>query len=461
MRGDMTSRTEVSIASSLGQFFAHVRPEDLPPLAFERAQMSIASTIASAAMGRDIVSSNIIREMARERGGTAESSIWFDSGPKLPAADAARVNAVMSDAAASDDSDMRAIAHIGTIVSTTSIAMGERLGSSGRDVLAAMIVGYEAAGRIDEALVPGRGDKGFHGSISTIFGGTVATGRLLGLNPDQMTHAIALAATSIGGIGVAANTSWAREYHADLSATLGINAAIAAQKGFLAEPNVLEAPKGFFDAFGTLDFVDEVTKDLGQEWDITTDMAIKLVPGGHPFHATAEAAANAAIKGDVAPEDVDAIIITQGNLRALNGPRHPTDLIGVAHSLAYFVACAVADRGYGWVHAQPHKVTDPVIGALLDRIEVDPDPPPLPSRFAWRHGGSVTIRLRDGRVFTDHVEAPRGSGARGIDWADVDEKYRTLAPLAGLSSQQVNRSLDVVHRFGDIDSMSELIDALH
>src|SRR3989475_9210251 len=131
-----------------------------------------------------------------------------------------------------------------------SIAMAERTGASGRDVLAAMVLGYEIAGRIDEALTPGRGERGFHGSISTIFGGAVAAGTLIKLTPAQMTQAIALAATSIGGLMVAANTSVAREYQAGLSAMLGIHAALAAQKGFVAEENVLEMPRGFFSAFG-------------------------------------------------------------------------------------------------------------------------------------------------------------------------------------------------------------------
>src|SRR5512132_1915417 len=145
----------MSIAGELAKFVTGTSADDLPPLALERARMAIASTIASAAMGKDIVSSRIIRELARERGGTAEATIWFD-GRKLPVADAARVNAVMSDAAASDDSDLRSIAHIGTIVSTTAITMAERTGAGGRDVLAAMVLGYEIAGRIDEALTPGR-----------------------------------------------------------------------------------------------------------------------------------------------------------------------------------------------------------------------------------------------------------------------------------------------------------------
>lgn len=449
----------MSIAGELARFLTGTNVDDLPPLALERARMVIASTIASAAMGADIVSSRIIRELAKERGGAAEATVWFNGGCKLPVAEAARVNAVMSDAAASDDSDLRSIAHIGTIVSTCAIAMAERTGAHGRDVLAAMVLGYEIAGRVDEALTPGRSERGFHGSISTIFGGAVAAGALLGLTQGQMTQAIALAATSIGGLMVAANTSVAREYHAGLSAMLGIHAALAAYRGFVAEENVLEMPRGFFSAYGG-DHLDDVTKDLGLAWDITTNMAIKLVPGGHPHHAAAEAAANAAIAGNVDPADVDEIMLSSAKYRTLPGPRHPTDLIGVAHSPAYFIAAAVADRGYDWIHASPGKRADPVIGQLIDKVTVDPNPQPYPDRFPHHHGATVTITLKDGRQFSDHVDFPRGSAPRGIDWADVDAKYRRLVPLSGLASDKVEASLKVVHEFETVKAMSELTSLL-
>src|SRR5215467_15623834 len=345
----------MSIAGDLARFVTKTSVDDLPLVALERARMVIASTIASAAMGMDIVSSRIIRELAKERGGAPEATLWFDGGAPLPVADAARVNAAMSDAAASDDSDLRSIAHIGTIVTTTAIAMAERSGAGGRDVLAAMVLGYEVAGRIDEALTPGRGERGFHGSISTIFGGAVTAGMLITLTPPEMTQAIALAATSIGGLMVAANTSVAREYHAGLSALLGVHAALAAHKGFVAEENVLEMPRGFFSAYGG-DHLEDLTKDLGNEWDIATNMAIKLVPGGHPHHAAAEAAANAALAGNVDPADVAHVVLSSAKYRTLPGPRHPTDLIGVAHSPTYFIAAAIADRGYGWIHVSPEKV---------------------------------------------------------------------------------------------------------
>src|SRR5262249_50867039 len=185
----------MTVARSLAEFLKQVSYDDLPPQTVEHAAMLIASTIASAAMGSGIASSTIMRALARERGGTPEASIWFDPGPKLPVADAAQVNAIMSDAAASDDSDLRNIVHAGT-----SLASAERTGASGQDVLAAIVLGYEASGRIGAAITPAFRQRGFHGCLVAIFGGAVATARLLGLDAPSMAQAIALSATSMGGL---------------------------------------------------------------------------------------------------------------------------------------------------------------------------------------------------------------------------------------------------------------------
>jgi 2-methylcitrate dehydratase PrpD len=202
----------MTIAGELAEFLTRVGPADLPPQAVDHAAMLIASTLASAALGAGIESSVIIRDLARERGGNPETSLWFDAGPKLPIAEAAQVNAAMSDAAASDDSDLRNIVHAGTILAATALAMGERNAANGEDVLTAIVLGYEAAGRIREAITPGFRARGFHGCLVAIFAGAVAASRLLSLDATKMAQAIALSATSIGGLMAAANTSTAREY---------------------------------------------------------------------------------------------------------------------------------------------------------------------------------------------------------------------------------------------------------
>jgi 2-methylcitrate dehydratase PrpD len=419
--------------------------------------MLIASTIASAAWGSGIASAAIMRALAREHGGTPEATLWFDAGARLPVAEAARVNAVMSDAAASDDSDLRNIVHAGTTLVATALAMAERTGASGQEVLAAIVLGYEAAGRIGAAITPGFRARGFHGCLVAIFGGAVASARLLGLDATAMARALALSATSIGGLMVAANTSVAREYHAGLAAMLGVHAALAAHKGYAVEERIFETSQGFFAVYGGTEGA-EVTRDLGYDWDIITDMAIKLVPGGHPYHALAEAAANAARDGNIAPEEVETITLSRPDVTALSGPRYPTDLIGMAHSPAYFLAAGVADKDFSWVHATAAKITDPVIRQLLDKVSVGA--PPTDHSAQYRQGATVTIRTRDGRIVSHTVYAPKGAGVRGIDWADVDAKYRTLAPRAHLSTQQVETSLQVIHDFRQVTHVSTLTDLL-
>ena len=438
--------------ATLADFATKTTFADLPPLAIEHAKVIIASTIASAAMGRDIGSTNAFREMARERGGTAEASVWFDAGPRLPVMDAARTNAVMSDAAASDDTDLAGSGHLGTVTSTAALAMGERCGATGRDVLAAIVLGYDVANRIGRRT--NANEIGFHAGVTTIFGATVAAGKVMGLTPEQMTHAISLAATSIGGNGVAANTSWAREYDAGLSSTLALTAVMAAAKGFTCETNVLDMPRGYFEVFHGHD-LEGVTAGFGETWGIVDDLAIKLMPGTWAYQALAEAAWTAANEGNIAPEQVERILVSA---RRFGGHMvyHPTDLIGVAHSLPYMLAAAVADRTYSWGHATPEKYLDPTIGRLQDKVVGDETPSP----YAQRGGGTVTITTTDGRTYTSTMTAPGGSGPRGIEWADIDFKYRALVPLAGLSAQRIDASLDVLHGFEAAQTVSAITDLL-
>src|SRR4051794_29211279 len=275
----------MTVARQLSDFLTSIVAADLPEDALRHAAMIIASTVASAAGGSCIRSAQIIRALAKEQGGRADASLWFDGGPKVPVAEAARVNAMLSDAAASDDSDLRNIVHAGTALTATSLAVAERTHATGEEVLTAMVVGYEAAGRISEAITPGFRRQGFHGCLGAVFAAAAAAARLLRLDAGGMAQSIAIAATSIGGLATAADTSTAREYHAGLAVLLGCNAALAAQHGYHAEEAILETPKGFFEAFGGVNgaaAAKTATADLGASWDIVTDMAIKLMPGGHP-----------------------------------------------------------------------------------------------------------------------------------------------------------------------------------
>ena len=293
--------------------------------------------------------------------------------PRLPSA--AQVNAVMSDAAASDDSDLRNIVHAGTPCTAASLAVAERTGASGEAVLAAIVCGYEAAGRLREAITPGFRQRGFHGCHGAVFAAAVAASRMLRLDAAQMAQAIALSATSIGGLATAADTRVAREYHAGLAAharcqrsaggaawlPVPKSACWRRRKGS-SKPLVVSTARPAAAI---------ATRDLGASWDIGTDMAIKLVPGGHPYHAIAEAAANAAREGNVTESEVESITIMRPGLTRLGGPLHPADLIDMAHSPAYFAAAGVADQTSPGSTPECAKIADPAIHRLIDRVRLE------------------------------------------------------------------------------------------
>jgi 2-methylcitrate dehydratase PrpD len=446
-----------SLGLTLAQLFHRTSFGDFSPTAIQHAKMIIASTLASAAAGSGIGSARIVRELATEHGGKPEATVWFDAA-KLPVTEAARVNAMLSDAAASDDSDLRNVAHTGTALTAIGLAIAERTDATGPDVLCAMVTGYEAAGRIGEALHNGR--PGLHASMIVAFGGVVAAAKLLGLTAEQMAHAISLTATTMGGILIGTD-SWAREYQAGNAALCAVNAALAAGRGFTVNPDLLEAKGGFLEVYGNgKPDIASVTRDIGAQCDIVRYLAIKLVPGAHALHPSVEAAVNAARKANVPPEEVAKILLSgpqKGSITYSKQP--PKDMIEAIHSLPYFVASAVADKDFSWVHATPEKIHRPVIARLIGLVEYDPAPAAV--HYDWNWGGTVTIVTKSGARFTSTVDAPRGSGPRGIERSDVDAKYHALMPGSGLPSDRVEHLLNMIHDFDQVTHVSQFTRLLH
>jgi 2-methylcitrate dehydratase PrpD len=450
-QGDTRGAGAPHLSLALARLLNSTRYSDLPPTVIDRAKILIASTLASAASGSLISSVRIVRSLAKDEGGKPEATLWFD-GSKLPLSSAARVNAMLSDASASDDSDLRNVAHTGTTVVSTGLAVAEHTGATGQDVLCAIAAGYEAAGRIGAALGDNR--QGFHASVIVAFGGVVTTARLLKLTDEQMAHAISLVATTMGGLAIGTN-SWAREYHAGNAALAAVNAAQAAAHGYTANQDMLEAPRGFFAVFaGNTANIKNVTREMGKEWDIVTYLAIKLVPGAHAFHPSVEAAVNAARQANVAPDQVARILVAGSQSRTIVAGQRPQDMVEAIHSLPYFIASAVADKDFSWIHASSEKIHNPAVARLMDLVEPDPSPPPV--RYNWSWGGTVTIVTTSGARFTNTVDAPRGSGPRGIDWSDVDAKYRALMRDSGLSAKRIEQTLALIHRFDEVRRVSEL-----
>jgi 2-methylcitrate dehydratase PrpD len=443
------TRGESPNALALARLLNRTKFGDLPPKAVMHAKMSLASTLACAAAGSGAGSTKIIRDLAKENGGRPDATIWFD-GTRIPVNEAAHVNATMSDAFASDDSDIRNTMHIGTNITSAGLAVGERTGASGQDLITAMVVGYEAAGRIFDARKGNRG--GVHASQNVAFAGAVTAAKLLKLTDQQIADAIGLVAVTQGGLAMGTN-SWAREYMGGNAAFCGVNAALAAGRGYTVSADMLESRGGYLTVYGGGKPESELlTRDYGKDWDIVKYLAIKLRPGSHPYSSMVEASINASREANVSASQIVKILVDRRNL--LGEPNPPKDLVEAFHSLEYYLAAAAADKDFNWSHASPAKFQDPAITRLMRLVEYAPAPQPV--KYQWGWGGTVTIVTTTGSRFTSTVDAPWGSAPRGIEWSDVDAKYHTLMPNAKLSAKRIEESLNMIHDFDLAKSVKDL-----
>ena len=235
-----------------------------------------------------------------------------------------------------------------------------------------------------------------------------------------------------------------------------MDAALAASRGFVVNGDLLDAPRGFAGVYGGGD-AESLTREV-EEWDIVRYLAVKLWPGAHPFSGTVEAAVNAAREADVRPDEVREILISGRNRTSVGGSRRPRDLIEAIHSLPYFVASAVADQDFSWIHATPEKIFSPAAEQLMAVVRLDPSPPPV--QYEWSWGGTVTIVTVGGERFTSTVDAPRGSAPRGIEWSDVEAKYRALMPDSGLPRSRTEEVLSIIRDLDGLDSLPELTELL-
>lgn len=183
--------------------------------------------------------------------------IWGDGrasvvGSTLTAAPAAAalVNGMSAHALDFDDAFQQGVNHPSAVFVPALLALGEERNASGADLIDAYIVGLEVCSGIARGVMRSHYDIGWH-TTSTLgsIAAAAACGHLLGLNAQQMAHALSLAVSMASGCKVQFGTM-GKPLHAGLAAQHGITAATLAAAGVEARLSALEGPMGFFDLCG-------------------------------------------------------------------------------------------------------------------------------------------------------------------------------------------------------------------
>jgi 2-methylcitrate dehydratase PrpD len=417
----------------------------LPEPVATKARQGLLDTLGVALAGSRHEATERIAAVVAELAG-APQTLLIGSKMRSNVAQSALLNAYAAHVLDFDDTHFDQITHVNAPVMGAALAMGERSGSSGRDLLAAYAVGLEITSRTAIASKP-QHTGGWHTSgTAGAFGATAAVGRLLRLDANDMAYAIGVASTMASGLRHHRGTM-AKGLSPAHAAWVGVTAAIAARHGVTSSDEIWEKPElGFFATHGAAD-LDVLAGDLGETWRML-DWDPKPYPCGVVIHPAADAADDL-YRAGLRPEAVETIELHVNPLAlTITGNPDPADGLRSKFSVHHAVAVMLTTGSLLPEHFDDAWATRPDIRALRDRMTGHP------TESLPRDEARVVVRTRDGAVHERQVKA-RGTRQRRMSDDDVRRKYRSLAsPVIGPeATAALETAVDDLERATSLDAL--------
>ena len=371
---------------------------------------------------------------------------------RVDMASAALINGISSHTFDYDDTHLKTIIHPAGPVASAVMALAEHQNSSGRQVMDAMVLGIDVACRMGNLVYPQHYDRGWHitGSTGTL-GAAAACARLLGLNAQQTTMALGIAASQPVGLREQFGTM-TKPFHPGGAARAGLMSALMAKQGFTASARALEAPRGWAQVLSTKYDWREAQDELGQRFEISFN-AYKPFACGIVIHPSIDACAQLRAQG-VKPEEVQSIELRVHPLvLELTGKKTPQD--GLQGKFSVYHGCAV---GLIFGRAGEDEFSDHIVRRedvvrLRDKVQAVVD------TSVREESVYVTAHLMDGRSVKVHVEHAIGSLQKPMTDADLERKFHDLSdPILG-----ADKSKDILAacwRLGDAPNLQGVLQLL-
>jgi len=451
-----------TIAEQLSECLIGITYDDFPSATVHQAKRSILDYLGATIRGVQTNPGKIGTTLAERFGGPSESTI-VGSGKKVACSNAALANGIMGHAVQIDDGHRYAQAHPATAIMPAAVATGERQNSSGQDLIAATILGYEAFIRIGIAINPSHNDRGFH-STGTLgaFGSTVAAGILLRLDKKQMVDALGSAGSLASGLmEYISDGSMSKYLIPGNAAKNGVLAALLAQEGFTGPHLVFEGRKGFFRAASDKYDLTAVTKNLpktvlgvSHQYKIM-ECYFKPYPVCGHITPTVDSIWKLTREKPVEQEDIAKVTIRTYAL-ALDESDDPSPktTTGATVSLQYAAAAALIHGRLTPDEFTERKLHDPKIRELMKRIEVTVDPE-LDKLAPAKRCSIVELTTKDGTTRSARVDSPKGEPESPLTDSEVKAKFYSLAtPVLG--RERCERIETTVNSLEDLSSVRDL-----
>lgn len=447
-----------AISRRLAQHAIETPATAIPRANLDAARLLMLDTLAVAWAGADAPGCPETHALLVEEGGREDASVWAyggygSCGGRLPAASAAFINSMTAAAIEYDSIGLGVAVHVNVAVLPAALAVAEQAHASGRDFLAALVLGCDITHRL--AAAAAYPNRGFHYTAAMGgFGAAAAAARLLGLGVEQIQHALGIAFLQASGTQQAnIQPSLSKRMLSAFAARAGVYAAQLARRGITAPPDVFEGNFGFYALYQAGD-VDKLLHNLGTRFD-NDQASIKLYPSCGCNHTAIDATLSLVRQYDLTPDDVLAIeaTITPYMERIVGGDYDPSGDAQVAaqFNLRYSIACALVRRRLGLAEIQPDAARDPAIAAHIGKITLTVDAQQSGTR------GPVELRMRT-RTHGDivcRVDDVAGSAGRPIPPAAVEGKFRECFavspyPLTDARYAQLKARVDDLQGISDM-----------
>jgi 2-methylcitrate dehydratase PrpD len=451
--------TKVDITGQLAGYMAQARDVHLGPHVAQEAKHRILDTLAAMVSGSHLQAGEMAIRFARAQGGVAEATV-LTTDIRTSAVNAALANGMFAHADETDDFEPVTKAHPGSHVVPAALAMAEREGGSGAELLAAVTLGYDVCCRFLLALGPDlvRGSHRSAEGTSSTMGAAAAAASLAKLNETGMRYALSYAAQQVSGIW-----SWVRDpEHVEkafdfsgMGARNGVTAAIMAQMGFTGVRDVLDGEHNALIALSTEPKPEEMVAGLGTRFFIT-ETAIKPFSVGYPIQAPLDAFLTLLREHKLTVDNVERIVVRlpEDGGRIVNNRSMPD--VNCQH----IIALALVEGTVSFEDSHSYeRMKDSRVLAAKERVQFIPDRALMDP--AAPRSGRVEVTLRDGHTVSHFTRHPPGTKENPLSTERVAEKARSLmTPVLGAErTEEVIRRVNTLEKLNDVRELRPLLAA--
>lgn len=443
------------LAVVLGRFVAGVQAEHLPEEARQAVSLRLLDTLAAAASG---VQQGAERGLLGLLPGDGPIAVW-GTAARRGLRDAVIINSAVSHSAYFEDGCRYTGGHPSSALIPAAFALACERGSSGAELVAAIVAGYEVFLRLGRAIYPSTVQRGFQSTAILAAPATAAAASvLLRLPAERATHAIAIACSHGAGLKEALKNAGSQPLQVGRSSEGGLLSALYAAQGADGVPDVIE--RGFFKAYAGTASADIVTRGLGLQWGIGNTY-LKMHGGCRGNHAPVDAAAGLMREHGLAPRDIASMDVRVDTVTLAAEVAEPANADQAKFSIAFSIAAKLLKGD-----AMPRRYTDaaladPEMRALMARIRVRADAA-LDEGYPDRRGAMIGARTVDGRELDYALDRALGEPEQPYAQADIERKFDlTAGALYGPSAGRIKDMAMSLPALPGLTPLNDLLQASH